>query len=79
MYKFFKNHPRKKVLRNVNASNTENIVQKNLRTWGPGSAFLEHLKAQILKIYPGVANHDGPFVGLVYVLVCLNDSRYATG
>ena len=51
------------MLRNVNASNTENIVQKYLRTWGPGSAFLEHLKAQILKIYPGVANHDGPFVG----------------
>ena len=37
---------------------------------GPGSAFLEHLEAQILKIFLFSANHAGAFVGSIYVHVC---------
>ena len=36
---------------NINLSNFENVLQRNLRI-GPRSAFLEHLEAQILKIFP---------------------------
>ena len=32
IYEFFKNHPRKRVFRNVSLSNLENVLQRNLRT-----------------------------------------------
>ena len=32
MYEFFKNHPRRGVLRNGNLSNLENVLQRNVRT-----------------------------------------------
>ena len=65
-----KNHPRGRVFGNVNLSNLENVLQGNVLQAGPGSAFLEHLEAQIWKIYLVDANHGGTFVGLMYLLVC---------
>ena len=47
---FFKNDSQGRVFRNANLSNSENVLHGNLRTERTGSAFLEHLKAQILKI-----------------------------
>ena len=32
MYEFFKNHPQRIVLHNVNSSNLENVLQRNVRT-----------------------------------------------
>lgn len=40
-----------------NANNLENVFQRNLKQKGP--AFLEHMKAKILKIYPLGTNHGG--------------------
>ena len=41
-----------------------------LEQTGAGSAFLEHLEAQILKNLPICANHGGAIVGSTYELVC---------
>ena len=43
----------------------------------PGSAFLEYLEAEILKISPHVVNHVGVFVGSVCVLACPKNSKFA--
>ena len=50
---------------------------------GPGSAFLEHFQAQILKMYPLCASHFGVFVSLIYVpdtseYVTAHKQRYNT-
>ena len=42
-----------------NATNLKNVFQRNLKQTGPGIAFLEHMKAKILKIYPLDTNHGG--------------------
>ena len=70
MYEFFKNHPRRGVFRNVNLSNLENVLQRNLRTERAGSAFLEHLEAQIWKVFLLSANLGGSFVSSIYVSLC---------
>ena len=59
------------VFRNVNLSNLENALQRNLRTDRTGGkAFLEHLEAQMFKIFRLSANHGDTFVGSMYVPVC---------
>ena len=58
------------VFRNVNLSNLENALQRNLRTEDRGKAFLEHLEAQMFKIFRLSANHGDTFVGSMYVPVC---------
>ena len=46
---------------------------------GSGSTFLEHLEAQILKVFPRDANHCGGFMGSFYVPICPKNSGYITG
>ena len=48
----------------------ENVLQKNLRKAESGSAFLEYLEAQILKIYSFGANHGNAIVGSMFAPVC---------
>ena len=44
----------------------------------PGSAFWEHMETLTLKILPAGTNHEGAFMGLMYVPVCLKNSGYVT-
>ena len=52
----------------------KNFLRRIYEQTGPGSAFVEHLEAQILKMYPLDANHGGAFVDSIYVPVCQKKS-----
>ena len=59
---------------NVNLSNLENVLQRNIRT-EPGGTVLEYLGAQILKIsffreISWFTNHGGTLVGSMCIPVC---------
>lgn len=54
----------------------EKVLQQISKEAGPGSTFLEHLEAQILKIYLLGANHGGTFLGSKYIPVCPKNSEY---
>ena len=69
MYEFFKNHPQKIIFCDVNLSNLENVLQRNLRADSQGVHLREstNMETKILKNSPLGTNHDGAFVGLMYV------------
>ena len=69
-YELFRNHPWKIAFFNVNLSNLENVLLRNLRADRAWECILEYLHAQILKIYPFYANHVGTFVGSMCVWAC---------
>ena len=52
MYEFFKNHPQKIIFRDVNLSNLENVLQRNLRADSQGVHLREstNMETKILKI-----------------------------
>ena len=72
IYEFLKNYPRRGVFCNINLkySNLENHLERHLRTDRTGECILEHLEAQIWKIFSLSDNHGGAFVGLMYVPIC---------
>ena len=44
MYEFFKNHPQKIIFRDVNLSNLENVLQRNLRADSQGVHLRERVQ-----------------------------------
>ena len=78
IYRFFKNHPWRWVFHNIKLSNLKNVLQRNLRTDRPGSAFLEDHEAQVLKNFLLSGNHGGVFVGSMYILVFPKNIGYVT-
>ena len=63
IYEFSKNYPRIGVFRNVKLSNLGNVLQRNLTKDRAGSAFLEHLEAQIFR--PGT-NHGSALLKILF-------------
>ena len=51
-------------------NNLHNRQERNLSTERASKCFLEHLEAQILKIFLLAANHGGVFIDSMYVPVC---------
>ena len=51
-------------------NNLHNRQERNLSTERASKYFLEHLEAQILKIFLLAANHGGVFIDSMYVPVC---------
>ena len=77
IYKLFKNHPRKRVFRNVSLSNLENVLQRNLRTDRASKCiFRVSGGTQILEIYPFGSNHGGTLMGSMFVPASPKNSRY---
>ena len=52
---------------NVNFSNLENVLQRNL---GADRSWEHDIRDAILKLYPLGGNHGGAFVNSIYVPVC---------
>ena len=65
MNDFFQSHPRRGVFRNVDVSNL-----KNIRTDRTGECIFRAFGGKYLQNFPFSANHDGVFVGSIYVLLC---------
>ena len=51
-------------------NNLHNRQERNPSTERASKYFLEHLEAQILKIFLLAANHGGVFIDSMYVPVC---------
>ena len=62
IYEFFKNHPWGWALRNVNSSNLEDVLQRNLRADRTTECIFKAFGGTISKMYPLGANHVGAFV-----------------
>ena len=54
------------MLRNVNFSNSENVLQKNLRRERVRECIFRAYGGTILKMYSFGTNHDGAFIDLMY-------------
>ena len=60
---FFLNHPRKRVFRNVNLSNLENVLQRNLRTGKARELFFRVSEGTSFENFSvWRANHSSAFV-----------------
>ena len=70
MYEFFKNHPRGRVFHNVNLSNLENVLQKNLRTDRAREFIFRVFGDKNFEKYPLGTNHCGAFLRSMSVLIC---------
>ena len=70
-YELYKNHPERRVFYNVNLSNLENLLLKNLKQTGSRSAFLGYLETHFESFLPDT-NHGGAFTGSLslYVPLC---------
>ena len=55
------------MLRNVSFSNSENVLQKNLRRERVRECIFRAYGGTILKMYSFGTNHDGAFIDLMYV------------
>ena len=58
------------MFRNVNLSNLENVLQRNLRADRARECIFRVFGGTILKVYPLDGNHGGAFVNSIYVPVC---------
>ena len=58
------------MFRNINLSNLENVLQRNLRADGARECVFTAIGGTILKIYLLGGNHGGAFVDSIYVPVC---------
>ena len=58
------------MFRNINLSDLENILQRNLRADRARKWIFRAFGGTVLKIFLLCANHDGAFAGSMYVPVC---------
>ena len=69
MYEFFRNDPQRGIFLNVNLSNLENILLKNLITDRARECIFRASGGTDFEIF-STQHHGGTFVGLMYVQVC---------
>ena len=63
---------------NINLSNLENVLQKNLRANRALECIFRTFGGTVLKVYPLGGNHGGAFVNSIYVPVYTKNSGYVT-
>ena len=70
IYEFLKNCPRRGVFHNVNLSNLENVLLRNLITDRAWEFIFRLSMGTNVNFFPLNANHGGAFVGLMHVPDC---------